>query len=162
MQCEICDTEFRGDRCSCGWQPRTAKGLPPAAPEPKGNESVTHRRWAFCEWTTPQGTCQAPTGTLGLNVTELSPPKLCAYHRERQGISLKDVRLSERQVFDEWLAQFPAGTTYQPFPGIWDKDPDLLWLLITGAVPFAEAAGRLLGRKIDLRKAQHDVERGAA
>ncbi len=139
--------------CSPGEASAPAK---PAAPEPKGNEPVTGRRWAFCEWTSREGRCNAPTGTLGTNPNELTPVRLCAYHRDRERVSLGEVRLTERQWFDDWCRQFPAGTTYQPFPGIWDKDPELLWSLITGQGLFADLAGKLLGRKASLAKLRHD------
>lgn len=165
MLCDKCESDFQGKRCACGWAPPTSPVSLPAAPEPKGNEAVTGRRWAFCEWTGRDGRCNAPTGTLGMHANELAAPRLCAYHRDRERVSLGDLRLTERQYFDDWVRQFPAGMDYQPFPGIWDKDPDVLWELLRGQAVFAEVAGKLLGRKQTLAKLRHDTtqtEAGAA
>lgn len=161
MQCPTCDREVGGTRCACGWI-SSVPSVQATTPEPKGNEAVTGRRWAFCEWTSREGRCSAPTGTLGMHANEMAAPRLCAYHRDRERVSLADLRMTERQYFDDWVRQFPAGTAYQPFPGIWDKDPDVLWALLRGQVPFADVAGTLLGRTENRAKLQHDLTQSTA
>ena len=136
MECPVCDKRFSGAACVCGWQPPAVTGCP----QPR-----KRRPWKFCEWTTPHGTCGAPTGTHAEPGPLLSP-RLCSWHRDREMLSLAELKMSERQAFDDWLTRFPSGTPYQPFPGIWDKDPETLWLLVTGAVPFAEFEATLLSR----------------
>jgi hypothetical protein len=151
MECPVCDKRFSGVACSCGWQPAAAGSVP----HPRAS-----RPWKFCEWTTAHGTCGAPTGTLSANAIggPLSPPRLCAWHRDRERMSLAELKMSERQVFDDWLMQFPAGTSYQPVPGIWDKDPETLWLVITGAIPFSAVEAQLSRRGVDVAKAALEVE----
>lgn len=141
MDCPACDKPFVGEACSCGWRSL-------AAPATAGAPKRTSRPWKYCEWTTAHGTCGAPTGTVspGREHGPFAAPRLCAWHRDRELLSLASLKMSERQAFDDWLTRFPAGTSYQPFPGIWDKDSELLWLLVTGAVPFVELEAQLMKR----------------
>ncbi len=140
MVCPVCDKHVHGAACSCGWAPEPVVSA--AAP------ARTSRPWRFCEWTTAHGTCGAPTGTVSAGRVSgpMAGPRFCAWHRERECLSLKGTGVSEREAFEEFLARFPAGTSYQPFPGIWDKDADTLWLLVTGAIPFSEVEAQLCRR----------------
>lgn len=125
-QCPKCECLFTRSKCACGYQPPSTLVV---GSQPGGLQ------WKICEWEVVNGrTCSAPTGTLGregMN-SPLRPPRLCAYHRMREGLSLYGTYTSEQQAFLNWVEQFPSGTRYQPAPGIWDLDRAMLWLLISG------------------------------
>jgi hypothetical protein len=127
-QCPKCECLFTGRKCACGYQPPTMLGI---AAHPGGLQ------WKLCEWEVVNGrTCQVPTGTLGREGVNspMRPHRLCAYHRARQSLSLYGTFTSEQQAFLNWVEQFPAGTRYQPLPGIWDLDRIVLWQLVSGEV----------------------------
>ena len=91
----------------------------------------TERNWRFCEWiASPGKLCRVPAGvgrTDGLAVE-----RFCAYHQHRARLSTYGAYMSEHRAFLDWVAQFDAGTSYQPMPGIWDGDRELLWQLVSG------------------------------
>lgn len=124
MQCPKCDTNIVGTRCACGYQ---VPGMPGPSPA---------RRWTLCEWVNQGVTCQVRTGKLGAagDSRRHRAPRFCAYHSERQRWSLRGTWTSEQQAFVEWASRFEPGTTYQPAPRIWDRDPEQLWRLVSGQI----------------------------
>lgn len=124
-QCPKCECSFLGAKCACGYQVPGALAI--------GSQG-SGRRWKLCEWGHAGRTCNVPTGTLGAEgaTGPLRPPRFCAYHRERERMSLYGAYTSEQTAFLTWVEQFPPGTSYQPSPRIWDLDRAMLWLLVSG------------------------------
>jgi len=129
--CPTCESSYTGAKCACGYQPPALT----VGPSPGG------LRWHLCEWLLPGGrTCHVPTGTLGAEGMQgrLLPPRLCAYHRERERMTLFGEYVSEQKAFLDWVARYPPGVRSQPAPGIWDLDRAMLWLLVDGAMSWEE------------------------
>ena len=132
MLCDKCESEIVGARCVCGWE---APGVLAVRP------MIKKLRWHLCEWIAGPGrTCQVPTGVERSESERgvIHAPKLCAYHQHRARIATFGQFMSEEAIFEEWIEQFPPGTTYQPTPGIWGGDRAQLLALVSGLIGWDE------------------------
>lgn len=128
MHCPKCETKIQGRRCVCGYQ------------VPGASRSSAEPRWKTCEWIHRGLQCQVPTGRLWTegSVGRLRPPRLCGYHQERSRWSLAGTYQSEEDVFYAWAAKFEPGTTYQPYPRIWDGETGPLWQMVSGQLTWPD------------------------
>lgn len=122
--CPKCESAMSGRTCVCGYEQAVALAV---------GHLPNQRAWRFCEWlASPGHGCHVPAG---VGRTEgLVGEKLCAYHQHRARLSLYGQFTSEQRAFLDWVEQFPEGSRYQPMPGIWDGDRELLWRLVSGEI----------------------------
>jgi hypothetical protein len=131
--CPKCESAMTGRTCVCGYEQAVALMVGPLP---------TQRQWRFCEWiVSPGHVCHVPAG-VGRTDGRVGE-KFCAYHQHRARLSTYGAFLSEQRAFLDWVEQFPAGTRYQPMPGIWDSDRELLWQLVSGVMEWDSFQAKL-------------------
>ena len=119
MTCQLCDREFSGSCCYCGWKP---KGNP-AISAASGRSILSAKtgvRWILCAWS--HG-CQMPCATSSGGET------LCRWHAHCARTADERRIWSNQDACAEWLEWMQSA---YPSTGYWSLPVDRLWPVLTG------------------------------